>query len=90
MQTVELFLIAASAIGLAAMFAVRQRHVRESDTHWPRMLLGIVPGAIGVLLVLVPLSDLIPDQDEGPIWLILAIVASTVIVVGTIYRLVRG
>lgn len=90
MQTVELLVIAASAIGLAALFAVRQRHVRDSDTHLPRMLLGIVPGLIGVLLVMVPLSDLVPDGAEGSIWLVVAVAISVVVAVGTVYRLVRG
>ena len=89
MQTVELFVIAAAAIGLAALLAVRQRN-RNADTHWPRIVLGVVPGLLGVLLVLVPLSDLVPDQVEGSIWLIVAVVISVVIVIGTIYRVARG
>jgi uncharacterized membrane protein HdeD (DUF308 family) len=89
-QTVELLVIAASALGLAALFAVRQRHVRDSDTHWPRMLLGIVPGLIGVLLVMVPLSDFIPDEAEGSIWLVVAVAVSAVVVVVTVHRVVRG
>lgn len=89
MQALELILIAGSVIALVAYFAVRQRHVTDDDSRWPRILLGIVPGVIGVSLVIVPQADIVPDDAEGAIWIALAIALSAVAIIGTVYRLAR-
>lgn len=89
MQALELILIAGSVIALVAYFAVRQRHVTDDDSRWPRILLGIVPGVIGVALVIVPQADIVPDDAEGAIWMALAIALSAVAIIGTVYRLAR-
>lgn len=89
MQALELILIAGSVIALVAYFAVRQRHVTDDSSRWPRILLGIVPGIIGVALVIVPQADVVPDEAEGAIWIALAIALSAVAIIGTVYRLAR-
>lgn len=89
MQALELILIAGSVIALVAYVAVRQRHVTDDDSRWPRILLGIVPGVIGVSLVIVPQADIVPDDAEAAIWIALAIALSAIAIIGTVYRLAR-
>jgi hypothetical protein len=89
-QALELILIAAAAIGLTAVAVARRHEAGSGGSGWSRLLVGVVPGLVGVLLVTVPMADLIPDDDEGAIWLIAAVVLSAIIVIGTAVRLVRG
>ena len=90
MQALELIVIAGSVIGLLAIFAARHRHFANPVTRWPRILLGIIPGIVGVVLVIVPQADVIPDEWEGAIWIAVAVVLSVTAVVGTIWRLARA
>ncbi len=90
MQAIALIVIAGSVIGLLATFAVRQRHLADPVARWPRILLGIIPGVVGVVLVVVPQMDVVPDEWEGAIWIAVAIALSVTAVVGTIWRLARA
>jgi hypothetical protein len=88
-QGLELFLIT-TGIFVAVAHIATQLLDRPSTAHpvW-RLLIGIVPAAIGVTLVLIDRLDLIPDQLERPLWVVVVIVISGALVLGTSYRLAR-
>jgi hypothetical protein len=88
-QAAQLLLIAAFAIIAVAWFASRHRHVVTSDRVWVRALIGIVPGIIGALIILVTSMDLLPDDLEDGAWLVVLVAISAVAIVGTTYRLAR-
>lgn len=90
MQAIELLIIAGSAIAVVALLAVRHRNGANDISRWPRILMGIVPGLIGVALVVIPQADMIPDEAEGAAWMAVAIVVSAFAILGTFYRLARG
>ncbi|MDH4143151.1 MAG: hypothetical protein OEV61_11110 [Chloroflexota bacterium] len=90
MQALALIVIAGSVIGILAILAARQRHLADPMARWPRILLGVIPGIVGVVLVVVPQMDVVPDEWEGAIWIAVAIALSVAAVVGTIWRLARA
>lgn len=76
MQEIELALIVASGLALLAFAAVRL-HARYPDRPLVLgALLGIIPGILGAIVVLVPRTDLIPDVAEPYLWFGVAILAS--------------
>jgi hypothetical protein len=88
-QAAQLLLIAAFAIIAVAWFTSRHRQVVTSDRVWVRALIGIVPGIIGALIILVTSMDLLPDDLEDGAWLVVLVAISAVAIVGTTYRLAR-
>ena len=47
-----------------------------AERRWSRALLGIVPGAIGALIILVTRLDFLPDEVEGGAWIVVAVVVT--------------
>jgi hypothetical protein len=88
-QAAELLLISSVALLGVAWFTSRHREVVTSDRVWVRALIGIVPGVIGALIILVTSMDLLPDDIEDGAWLFVLIVISAIAIVGTTYRLAR-
>ena len=86
---VQLLLIASGVLLGLALVAAHHHHLTISDRRWPRLLLGLVPGVIGAILILVPNVDLVPDEIETDLWIAAVVVVSTVAVFGTVYRLAR-
>jgi hypothetical protein len=74
-QQVELWLIVAAAILVvaAAAFHIRARFARRPVVIGA--VLGIVPGILGAIIVLVPRTDLVPDTFEPLLWFLIATLA---------------
>ena len=75
-QTIELGLLVAAALAILVVATMR---VRATFSERPAMLgamLGIVPGIIGAVVVLVPRTDLIPDAAEPVLWITVGLVTS--------------
>lgn len=89
MQAAELLLISSVALLAVAWFTSRHREVVTSDRVWVRALIGIVPGAIGALIILVTSMDLLPDDVEDGAWVFVLVVISALAIAGTTYRLAR-
>ncbi len=89
MQAAELLLISSVALVGVAWFTSRHRQVVTSDRVWGRALIGIVPGLIGALIILVTSMDLLPDDIEDGAWIVVLIVISALAIAGTTYRLSR-
>ena len=89
MQYVELFLLAVGAL-VAVAFLVSQFARRGSVDHpLGRLLLGLVPAVVAVLLILINRMDLVPDDLEGPLWIVTIVLITGALVIGTSYRLAR-
>jgi hypothetical protein len=88
-QAIELILLGSGVI--VALAYVATPFLGRSDVSRPavRLLLGIVPGVIGVFIVLTDRLDILPDDLEGPVWAVTIITISAAAIVGTSYRLVR-
>lgn len=89
MQGLELLLVSAGIFVAVAHIAAQ--YLRRADFRHPmlRIALGIVPGVVAVTLVLINRHDIVPDDLEGPIWIILVVAVSAAAIIGTSYRLVR-
>jgi hypothetical protein len=75
-QQIEVWLIVAGTLVLLAASAF---HYRATLARRPLALgaaLGIIPGILGALIVLVPRTDLIPDQVEPGLWIGLTLLVS--------------
>jgi hypothetical protein len=88
-QATELLLISCVAIIAVAWFTSRHREVVTSDRVWVRAMIGIVPGVIGALIILVTSMDLLPDDVEDGAWVFVLVVISAIAIAGTTYRLAR-
>jgi hypothetical protein len=88
-QDLELMLVAAGMI-LSAAYIVAQARSRGTTDHVSvRLMLGLVPAAIAVAVVLVNRFDVVPDDAEQNLWLLSIVVVSAVLIIGTGYRLAR-
>ena len=89
MQGLELFLVT-MGIFVAVAHIATQLLDRPATAHpiW-RLMIGVVPATIGVTLVLIERMDVIPDQLERPLWVVVVILISGALVLGTSYRLAR-
>lgn len=88
MQALQLVLIAAGILVASAVLATQSRRPTD-DRRLPRLMLGIVPGIIGAIIILVPRVDLLPDETENDAWIAAAILITAVAAAGTVYRLAR-
>jgi hypothetical protein len=88
-QATELLLISCVALIAVAWFTSRHREVVTSDRVWVRAMIGIVPGVIGALIILVTSMDLLPDDVEDGAWVFVLVVISAIAIAGTTYRLAR-
>jgi hypothetical protein len=77
-QEIELGLIVASVIAIVVSVVVRFRYELVRRPVLIGALIGIVPGVLGAVVVLVPRTDLVPDTAEPWIWLGIAVIASVV------------
>jgi hypothetical protein len=75
-QQIELALIVGSALALLVAVAVRVRGHLGRRPILIGALLGILPGVLGAIIVLVPRTDLVPDSAEPYLWFTIALVAS--------------
>jgi hypothetical protein len=88
-QALELILIATGI--LVAVAHIVTQYLNRSAAEHPigRLLLGVIPAIIGVILVLIERLDLIPDDLERPMWVVAVVLISGALVLGTSYRLAR-
>jgi hypothetical protein len=75
-QQIELWLIVGAALLVVAAVAHRYRATLVRRPLASAAALGIVPGLLGAVVVLVPRTDLIPDQVEPALWVGLIVVVS--------------
>lgn len=89
MQGLELILISTGI--LVAVAHIATQYLDRASTGHPiwRLLIGIVPAALGVTLALIDKLDLIPDGLERPLWVLIVVLISGALVLGTSYRLAR-
>jgi len=76
MQEVELGLIVASIFAIVALWILRTRAHFAERPLVVGALIGIVPGILGAIVVLVPRTDLIPDGVEPFLWILVGLIAS--------------
>lgn len=89
MQALEVLLLAAGALVVVAWVTAQYLRRHDADHPASRFLLGVVPGAIGVVIVLIFSLDVIPDEVEGTLWIGLAVMISVLAILGTLYRFAR-
>lgn len=89
MQEIELALIVGSALALLATVAIRYRTSLVRRPLLLGALLGIVPGVLGAIVVIVPRTDLIPDSAEPYVWLGLGLLASGIALLALSWGAVR-
>lgn len=78
MQEIELGLIVAGALAIVVVAALRARARLARHPLAIGAMLGIVPGILGAVVVLVPRTDLVPDAAEPVLWLALGLAATGV------------
>ena len=76
MQQIELWLIVGGALIIVAAVAHHYRAMVARHPVASAVLLGVVPGILGAFVVLVPRTDLLPDQIEPGLWVGLIVVIS--------------
>jgi di/tricarboxylate transporter len=81
MQEVELGLIVTSTLAILVVLALRTRAHLNDRPLVIGAILGVVPGILGAVIVLVPRTDLIPDSAEPFLWLLVGLVATAVVLV---------
>ena len=75
-QQIELWLIVGGALLIVAAIAHHYRATLARHPLASAAALGVVPGLLGATVVLVPRTDLIPDQVEPALWVGLIVVVS--------------
>jgi hypothetical protein len=88
-QVIIIGIIVFAVTAGVALFAVRSRHAPVSDGPWSRIALGVVPGLIGIGVVGIAFSDLVPDQIEGSVWLAVAVAVGAAVIIGRMYLVAR-
>jgi hypothetical protein len=75
-QQLEVWLIVGGALTLLATGAFHNRATLARRPLALGAVLGIVPGVLGAMVVLIPRTDLIPDQAEPALWIGLTLLVS--------------
>jgi hypothetical protein len=88
-QEIELALIVGSALALLVLIAVRYRSRLGQRPLLLGALLGILPGILGAIVVLVPRTDLVPDAAEPYLWLGLGLLATGIAIIALSLGLAR-
>lgn len=81
MQQVEIALIVASILTIVVVWAVSSGAHLGKRTVTTGAILGIVPGILGAVIVLIPRTDLIPDGDEPFLWILVGLIATGIVLV---------
>jgi hypothetical protein len=76
MQQLEVWAIVGGALSLLGFSAFHNRARLARRPLALGAVLGIVPGVLGAMVVLVPRTDLIPDQAEPALWIALTLLVS--------------
>ena len=89
MQGIELILLSVGVLVGVAYVATQVARSGVSDHPVGRLLLGVVPAAIAVGLVLIERLDVVPDDLEQPISISAVVLISLGLLLVTSYRLAR-
>lgn len=89
MQEIELWLLATGVLAVAVAWAIRSRASLARRPLAVGAMLGVVPGILGAVLVLVPRTDLVPDAAEPYLWLLIGLVGSGAAIVALTIGVVR-
>lgn len=89
MQQVELWLIVGAVLAVVVLWAMRSRTVMARHPLLLGALLGIVPGILGAIVVLVPRTDLVPDATEPYAWVLIGLIASGAAILALTIGVVR-
>ena len=89
MQGLELLLISTGILVAVAHIVSQYLDRGTADHPMSRLLLGVIPAVIGVMLVAIAQMDVVPDDLERPLWVIAVVLISGTLVLGTSYRLAR-
>jgi hypothetical protein len=87
-QGLELILLSAGILLAVAVMATQVAR-RPTDHPLGRVLLGLVPAIIAVVLIVIDRLDVVPDDIEGPVWIVAIVLVSGLLILGTTYRLAR-
>ena len=89
MQDLELILLSAGI--LIAVAYVGAELIRRGAADHPvgRLALGVIPAVIAVTVILINRLDVIPDDLEQPLWIVVVVLISVGLIIGTSYRLAR-
>jgi hypothetical protein len=89
MQELELGLIVAAVLAIVAVSIMRTRaHLAERPLAIGA-LIGVVPGILGAIIVLVPRTDLIPDSAEPYLWILIGLIATGIALIALSVGLAR-
>jgi hypothetical protein len=88
-QGLELILLSTGILVAVAQIVSQFLDRGAADHPMSRLLLGLVPAVIGVMLVAIAQTDVVPDDLERPLWVIAVVLISATLVLGTSYRLAR-
>jgi len=78
-QGIEVALLVAASLVILGAGALRYRHAAAHNPRAYGALLGIVPGVLGAVVVLIPRTDLFPDNAEPAVWLVVGMAATGII-----------
>ena len=87
MQDVELILLSVGVLIIVAYVAAHFIRRGAADNPLGRLLLGVVPAVIAVMVILINRLDVIPDDIEQPLWIVGVVLISIGLIVGTSLRL---
>lgn len=90
MQRLEIAAIVFLVVA-AVVFVASRRVGRRGADHGPatRAMIGSVIGLLGAVVILAPLVDVVPDWWQGPVEPILIGGVTLLLLVGSVYRMVR-
>jgi hypothetical protein len=88
-QGLELILLALGVLLVVAYIGARSARDGNAEHPIGRLLLGIVPAAVAVSLVIAERFDVVPDDLEGTIWAVGIVLISGALILATSYRLAR-
>jgi hypothetical protein len=88
-QQLELWLLVGVVLAAIVFGTMRQRARLSRHPIALGALLGIVPGIIGAVIVLVPRTDLVPDDAEPVVWLAVWLAVGFAVIIAATIGVVR-
>ncbi len=89
MQLFEIAAIVFLVVAAVVFLASRRLSRRGDDTGTARLVIGSVLGLLGAIVILAPEIDVVPDVWQGPVEPLLIGGITLLLIVGSVYRMVR-
>ena len=89
MQLFEIAAIVFLVVAAVVFLASRRLSRRGDDTGTARLVIGLVLGLLGAIVILAREIDVVPDVWQGPVEPILIGGITVLLIVGSVYRMVR-